>query len=128
MLEDLFSPYGAAGTARVVVHGDDARIAARAATPLALVFHELATNSAKYGALSAEHGTIDLTIADEGQSMVLLWVEHGGPPPAGVLKEGFGSRLVEMSMTGQLGGRWQRRFEPDGLVCELTVSKDAIAP
>jgi len=128
MLEDLFSPYGTGGTARVVVRGDDARIAARAATPLALVFHELATNSAKYGALSAEDGTIELTITDHGEAMVLHWVERGGPPPAGELKEGFGSRLVEMSVTGQLGGSWQRRFEPDGLVCDLTVSKEAIAP
>ena len=92
------------------------------------MFHELATNSAKYGALSVEDGTIDLTIADGGETLVVHWVEHGGPPPAGELKEGFGSRLVEMSVTGQLGGWWQRRFEPAGLVCELTVSKDAIAP
>jgi len=128
MLEDLFSPYRGDGTARVAVHGDDARIVARAATPLALVFHELATNSAKYGALSAEDGTIELTITDRGETMALHWVERGGPPPAGELKEGFGSRLVEMSVTGQLGGSWQRRFEPDGLVCDLTVSKDAISP
>jgi two-component sensor histidine kinase len=128
MLEDLFTPYGIAGAARVAIHGDDARVAARAATPLALVFHELATNSAKYGALSAEEGTIDLTISDEGSAMMLRWVERGGPPPAGELDEGFGSRLVEMSVTGQLGGAWQRRFEPDGLVCELTLSKEAIAP
>ncbi len=128
MLGDLFSAYGAGGSARVIVHGDDARIAWRAATPLALVFHELATNSAKYGALSAEEGTIDLTIADAGETLVVHWVEHGGPPPAGTIKEGFGSRLVEMSVTGQLGGSWQRRFEPEGLVCELTVSKDAISP
>lgn len=128
MLEDLFTPYGVAGAGRVAIRGDDARIAARAATPLALVFHELATNSAKYGALSAEEGTIELTISDHGPAMTLRWVERGGPPPAGELNEGFGSRLVEMSVTGQLGGSWQRRFEPDGLVCELTVSKDAIAP
>jgi PAS domain S-box-containing protein len=129
MLGDLFSPYRVAGTPRVTVHGDDARIAARAATPLALVFHELATNSAKYGALSAVDGTIDLTVTDEGEAMKLRWVERGGPPPrAGEPKEGFGTRLVEMSVTGQLRGSWQRRFEPDGLVCELTVSKEAIAP
>ena len=128
MLGDLFSPYGAAGTPRVTVRGDDARIAPRAATPLALVFHELATNSAKYGALSAEEGTIDVTIADQGEAMMLRWVEQGGPPPAAEPSEGFGSRLVEMSVTGQLGGSWRRRFEPGGLVCELTVSKDAIAP
>ena len=42
--------------------------------------------------------------------------------------EGFGSRLIEMSVTGQLGGKWERRFEADGLICELTISKAAITP
>jgi len=128
LLSDLFSPYASGGTTRVRVVGDDAAIAARAATPLALVFHELATNSAKYGALSEEEGSVELTIDDRGDNLVLLWIERGGPPPSGELAEGFGSRLVEMSVTGQLGGSWERRFEPDGLVCELVVSKAAIAP
>jgi two-component sensor histidine kinase len=110
-----------------VVHGDDVTILARAATPLALVFHELATNSAKYGALSTEHGEVDLAIADQGKSLLLRWVERGGPPAKRNPKEGFGSRLVEMSVTGQLGGSWERRFEDGGMVCELTVSKAAIA-
>ena len=126
MLEDLFGPYRTGGTTRVTVHGDDTAIAGRAATPLALVFHELATNSAKYGALSSEDGTIDLAIADRGEHVVLRWVERGGPPPADEQTAGFGSRLVEMSLTGQLGGSWERRFEPEGLICELVVSKAAI--
>jgi len=54
-------------------------------------------------------------------------VERGGPKPKGKMAEGFGSRLVEMSVTGQLGGTWDRRFEPDGLVCDLTVSKAAVS-
>ncbi|HEY6816488.1 MAG TPA: PAS domain-containing protein [Croceibacterium sp.] len=128
MLEDLFLPYGRGESARVIVHGDDAPIADRSATPLALVFHELATNSAKYGALAAEHGTIDLTIADRGQTLLLRWVEHGGTMPEGEPAKGFGSHLIETSVTGQLGGSWERRFEPDGMVCDLTVSKAAIAP
>ena len=127
MLEDLFDPYSMGGKARVTVVGDDTAIAARAATPLALVFHELATNSAKYGALSMEDGTFDLSISDQGEQVLLRWVEHGGPPPQGEETTGFGSRLVEISLTGQLGGSWERRFEPDGLVCELLVSKAAIA-
>jgi len=128
LLGDLFSPYASGGTARVRVVGDDAAIAARAATPLALVFHELATNSAKYGALSEEDGVVELTIENRGDTLLLCWSEMGGPAPAGELKEGFGSRLVEMSVTGQLGGSWKRRFEPQGLVCDLVVSKAAIAP
>ena len=127
MLEDLFSPYRIGGNARVIVHGDDTGIAARAATPLALVFHELATNSAKYGALSSEDGTVDLSVTDQGSEVLLRWVERGGPPPAAEHKAGFGSRLVETSLTGQLGGSWERRFEPEGLVCDLIVSKAAIA-
>ncbi len=101
-------------------------IAARAATPLALVFHELATNSAKYGALSEPEGTVELTIADHGETLQLDWKERGGPPAKEARIDGFGSRLVELSITGQLGGRWERRFEPGGLVCALTVSKAAI--
>ena len=127
MLADLFNPYRIAGRSQIAVHGDDVRIGARAATPLALVFHELATNSAKYGALSVDEGAIDLTIDDRGDTLMLRWVERGGPAPKGEMAEGFGSRLVEMSVTGQLAGSWNRRFEPDGLVCDLTVSKAAVS-
>jgi PAS domain S-box-containing protein len=128
MLHDLFAPYGAGDAARVAVLGDDADVAPRAATPLALVFHELATNAAKYGALSADDGIVELTIRDGGETLLLRWVERGGPPPTRQPAEGFGSHLVEMSVTGHLGGAWERRFEPQGLVCELTVAKAAIAP
>ncbi|MFC4254099.1 PAS domain-containing protein [Croceibacterium xixiisoli] len=131
MLDDLFIPYGSGGESRVRVHGDDVTIAARAATPLALVFHELATNSAKYGALSAEDGVIDLTIRDGGDDnpdmLLLRWQESGGPPPPQDVSNGFGSRLVEMSITGQLQGSWQRSFEPDGMICELTIAKAALS-
>ena len=126
VLADLFSPYGTGDCARVSVRGDNPAIVARAATPLALVFHELATNSAKYGALSTADGTVELSIADQGDTLLLHWVERGGPKAKRNPVDGFGSRLVEMSVTGQLGGRWERRFEPDGMVCELTVSKAAI--
>ena len=134
LLQVLFAPYGSGGNARVRVTGEEAAITTRAATPLALVFHELATNAAKYGALSSEQGFVTLDIADVGEVLNLVWREHGGPPPAenpvAGREEGtgFGSRLVEMSVTGQLGGSWERRFEPEGLVVELAISKQAIAP
>ena len=127
LLEELFAPYGSGEGARVRVSGDDCPIASRAATPLALVFHELATNSAKYGALSTAEGHVDLVVSDSRKKLLLNWTEHGGTVPAEAVKDGFGSRLVEMSVTGQLGGSWERRFEPGGLVVELVVSKEAIA-
>ncbi len=127
LLEALFAPYSDNDDApRVRISGADTTICQRAATPLALVFHELATNSAKYGALSADNGHVDLAMRDAGDAIALTWTEHGGPPVQETSESGFGSRLVEMSVTGQLQGSWERRFEPDGLVVELTMAKAAL--
>jgi len=127
LLEKLFAAYGSGDGARVKVTGDDVAINARTATPLALVFHELATNSAKYGALATGDGTVSLTVSDSDKTVQLVWRETGGKAPKKAPKDGFGSRLVEMSVSGQLGGSWQRRFETDGLVVELALPKSTIA-
>lgn len=128
LLAALFSPYGVfEDQPRVRVSGIDTLVGARAATPLALVFHELATNSAKYGALSTDVGYITLDVTDEGNAIALLWHEHGGPPVADTGVAGFGSRLVEMSVTGQLQGTWERHFDAEGMVANLTMAKAALA-
>ncbi|KLE34830.1 hypothetical protein AAW00_07800 [Aurantiacibacter luteus] len=128
LLEALFEPYAReADEHRVRVSGDHVPVSAASATPLALVFHELATNSAKYGALSTDDGHVTLVVSDEGDMVRLRWQEHGGPPVSEAGAEGFGSRLVEMSVKGQLGGTWERTFAPEGLVVDLMVSKAAIA-
>ncbi|MFB0612169.1 sensor histidine kinase [Aurantiacibacter poecillastricola] len=127
LLEALFIPYGTEGEApRVRVSGVDAAIGPSAATPLALVFHELATNSAKYGALSTDDGHIDLVAREESETIELTWTEHGSPPSSELVENGFGSRLIDMSMKGQLQGSWERRFEDEGLVVELTMAKAAL--
>lgn len=127
LLQALFAPYSDSEDApRVRIEGEDAAIGQRAATPLALVFHELATNSAKYGALSSDAGHVDLTISDKGDAIGAVWQEHGGPAAKQASESGFGSRLVEMSVTGQLQGTWERRFEPDGLIVEMTFAKAAL--
>lgn len=128
MLGALFAPYGEAdGEARVRISGFDTPVSARAATPLALVFHELATNSAKYGALSTDDGFVTLTARDSGDAVALSWCEFGGPPVEDKGQRGFGSRLLEMSVTGQLQGTFDRQFVPSGLVAELTMAKVALA-
>ncbi|WAT16940.1 PAS domain-containing protein [Aurantiacibacter sp. MUD11] len=128
LLASLFSPYDESdGQPRVRVNGFDTPVCARAATPLALVFHELATNSAKYGALSNDAGYVELDAEDRGDAIALTWREHGGPQVEDDGIRGFGSRLVEMSVTGQLQGTWDRHFEPNGLVVELTMAKTALA-
>jgi PAS domain S-box-containing protein len=127
LLEKLFAPYGSGEGARVKVTGDDFAINARMATPLALVFHELATNSAKYGALATGEGTVSLKVADGGETVRLTWRERGGKKVKKPVREGFGTRLVDMSVNGQLGGSWKRRFEEDGLVVELKLPKATVA-
>jgi PAS domain S-box-containing protein len=129
LLDELMAPYRRGGRARVEIEGVDCPIGARAATPLALVFHELATNSAKYGALSSEDGTVRLaTEFDRDAGLVQVrWHERGGPPPASEPGEGFGSRLVRMSIEGQLDGRIERRWTPEGLDIELSIPLKSLA-
>lgn len=116
-LDDLFRPYAAPdGRPRVVVTGDDAEFDDQAATSVALLFHELATNAAKYGALSNTEGTVALDTRRRGDRFVLTWQERGGPAVAGAPKQtGFGSSLAAVSVEGQLAGRLERVWEPVGL-------------
>jgi PAS domain S-box-containing protein len=116
-LASLFQPYvDGTGAARVVLSGDDAVFDDQAATSVALLFHELATNAAKYGALSVEGGRVRLRTEALGDRFILTWEEQGGPPvsdPGG--RSGFGSTLATLSIEGQLGGRLQRDWRREGL-------------
>jgi two-component sensor histidine kinase len=121
LLTEIMRPYGGLGGRLLEISGDDAPIDDRGATPLALIFHELATNSAKYGALSADEGRISIQSRRDGDLLLIKWVETGGPPADGVPAEtGFGSRLVEISVQ-QLGGSISRNWIETGLEAELTV-------
>ena len=116
-LNDLFKPYATlAGDMRVVVTGDDAVFDDQAATSVALLFHELATNAAKYGALSVEGGTVTLATRNEADRFNLVWEERGGPRVEGEPQRvGFGSSLATVSVEAQLGGRLERVWDPVGL-------------
>ena len=122
LLAQLFEPYGRAGGGGVIVRGGDVPIDDRSATPLALLFHELATNASKYGALSIDGGQVTLTVAAAGDEVVLCWVETGGPPVAEPDRlGGFGSQLVEMAAVRQLGGQVERDWRPEGLQVTIRV-------
>jgi two-component sensor histidine kinase len=121
LLAEILRPYGGVGGRVLEITGDDVPIDDRGATPLALIFHELATNSAKYGALSNEEGRISLRSRREQDAIRITWCETGGPPTRGVPEQtGFGSRLVEISVQ-QLGGTITRKWIEQGLEAELTV-------
>ena len=125
VLNDLFAPYASAAGSRVAVDGDDLSIGEDAVTPLALMFHELATNAVKYGALSAPNGTVALTLEPDGEAVRFRWNESGGPDAArgGDEANGFGSRLIKSAVERQLKGTIERRWTESGL--EVTVEVPA---
>ena len=116
LLETLLAAYNPTGFDRVTFSGDDARIDDSSATPLALLFHELATNAAKYGCFSKPNGSVEIVMFRDRDQLTIDWKERGGPPvgePAALT--GFGTRLITLSVEGQLRGTIERLWEPDGL-------------
>ena len=111
----------------VFLDGPPITLATSAVQPLAMVLHELATNAAKYGALSVPGGRVEVGWQAGGREgedglLRLRWTESGGPAVAGTPgHRGFGTRVVESTVRGQLGGSVVRRWEPDGLVFETVV-------
>jgi PAS domain S-box-containing protein len=124
---------------RVRVGGPPVNLTTGVAVSLHLAFHELATNAAKYGALSAENGRVDLDweIARPGQmparegsghfarggagALVLRWRESGGPPVVPPTRRGFGSRLIERGLAHELEGDVALAFDPAGVRCRLVI-------
>ncbi|WP_054110505.1 sensor histidine kinase [Brevundimonas sp. AAP58] len=128
-LSALFCAYAdGQGRPRVRIAGDDATFDDQAATSVALLFHELATNAAKYGALSAPDGHVLLRTRNAGDRFVLTWTEIGGPEvPQSPARTGFGTSLATLSVEGQLGGRLERRWLPGGLVVEADLPATALS-
>jgi PAS domain S-box-containing protein len=119
--ERALRPFGGAASGQIRVEGPDAWLAPGAALTLALVFHELATNATKYGALSADAGRVDLSwaIQEPRNRLRLTWVETGGPPVVAPTRRGFGSRLIERALRGELRGSAAMTFNVGGLTCAM---------
>ncbi|MDI6026952.1 PAS domain-containing protein [Corticibacterium sp. UT-5YL-CI-8] len=122
LIIELIAPHQGAGAQRIVLEGDDPLIDDGAATPLALIFHELSTNAAKYGALATQEGYIHLSSVLEGGNYRMVWKELGGKPISpDARKEGFGTKLIALSVHGQLNGSITRHWDEDGLRVELLL-------
>jgi two-component system CheB/CheR fusion protein len=119
---ELVEVYGAT---RVSLKGPEILLNARAAVALSMAIHELATNAAKYGALSDPQGRLDLTWArtdeGDGEQLVIRWQEHGGPETRPPEAEGFGSQLIASTISGSLGGRIEKSFDPSGFRCVIEI-------
>lgn len=130
LLSVLLAPYDDLGafSGRIRVAVERMGVGESAATALALILHELATNSMKYGALSNPSGTLDVTSATEAEHIVLTWLERGGPtvePPDG--PGGFGSQLVKRSIAGQLAGAIDYNWSEGGLIVTLRITRSRLA-
>lgn len=106
---------------RYVLDGGDVDLSPAEALALGLVVHELATNAAKYGALSEGEGCVQARWSVEDGRLSLTWQERGGPRVAPPTRVGFGSRLIERSLTGSLAGSARLAFAPDGLTCHIEL-------
>jgi two-component sensor histidine kinase len=111
-------PYGAS---RISIEGPDCLLSPKLALTMALLIHELATNAAKYGALSNSLGKLSIAWSLSGEELNLEWRESDGPVVTAPTHSGFGVRLVSRAMD-QFGGTIEINFEPTGLVCKLKVS------
>ena len=125
LLSTLLKPYDD-GQGRIAVSGDDPVIDDRSATPIALLFHELATNSAKYGALAAPEGRLTVGFAIDEDDFRIDWKESGLNGVSAPQREGFGSRLVTLSVEGQLSGKVSRAWEADGLRMSVTIPRRSL--
>lgn len=130
LLSVLLAPYDDTGAfaGRIRVAVPRMGVGEVSARTLALVVHELATNSLKHGSLSAAAGTLDVSSLVEERDVVVVWAEAGGPsidqPPQ---MTGFGSRLVRRSITAQLGGAIEYDWQSNGLVVTLRMQKERLA-
>ena len=115
------APYSATGETRICIDGPAVFLAPDAAQAIAMTLHELATNAAKYGALSVLSGQIDLKWSHNSDGRLRLsWSEIGGPAVQAPTRKGFGGRIIE-KVIPQLKGKTCLEWRKEGLICEITL-------
>ena len=128
ILNDILQPYQQKDLpGRIRIEGEDIALKAQAITNIALVLHELATNAAKYGALSVPEGHVAIGWRRSEAVLELTWTEEGGPPVSPPSRSGFGSMLTQKSVEGQFGGTMRYDWDPKGLKVMLRLPMNAVA-
>ncbi len=123
------SPFVQKYRKRFHIDGDDLEILPRAAVPLGLIIHELATNAAKYGALSVEEGSVTVTVDAEPEagSRRITWRENGGPAVEEPSRRGFGRTVIERSLSYTAQGGAHLTFDRAGIQCEIRLPTEDIS-
>jgi PAS domain S-box-containing protein len=118
------TPFDAGGN-RIRMQGSYVRLTPRQALALSIALHELATNAAKYGALSGDWGYVDVRWSSADGMLRLTWTESEGPPVEQPTRAGFGSRLIQRSLAAELGGSAIIEYRRDGLYAEINAPVEA---
>src|SRR5690606_11259771 len=109
------APYRREDGRNMRIEGPDVNFDPKLSVALGMAFHELATNAAKYGALSVEDGFVEVGWERQGDDLVVLWSESGGPAVEPPQRSGFGRLPLERAIAADLGGRAELDFATDGL-------------
>jgi light-regulated signal transduction histidine kinase (bacteriophytochrome) len=127
LMEEL-DPYISGHPAFDIV-GPDLVLTSKSALALSLAIHELATNAAKYGALSKPGGRVSIRWAyTKDGGLDLTWAESGGPPVSAPTRRGFGSTLIERALAMETDGTATLRYLPGGVVCDVVLPRASLAP
>ena len=121
LIEDELAPYRTEEADKILMAGPDVILQPASAQTLALAIHELATNAAKYGALSSSAGKIRLTWTLDANGLQLQWEEYGGPRVQAPSSFGYGTRVVTASIEGQLDGQTAFDWRAEGLRCTMSI-------
>ncbi len=116
------------GRQRFEIDGPDLRLSPKSALALTLALHELATNAAKYGALSVPTGQVIIKWSikhGDSPGLTFCWQERNGPEVRSPSRKGFGSQLIERVLAGELQGKVQITYDPTGIVCEIDAPLSA---
>jgi two-component sensor histidine kinase len=111
-----------------LIDGPSIRCGEHAMNGIALIFHELTTNAAKYGALRCDEGRVNVNWRREGGNLVLWWVERGGPPlDAPPAANGFGTTLVQNTVVRQFSGVLECKWHRQGLAVTITLPVESLS-
>jgi PAS domain S-box-containing protein len=127
LVEEELLAFSLGEATRVAIAGPDVALSPAAAQALAMALHELATNAAKYGALSAPAGQVSVSWTRKGRgALAIRWAETGGPLVARPSRRGLGTAMLARALSGPLGGKSKLDWRAEGLVCDLELPASAL--
>jgi two-component sensor histidine kinase len=128
LISETTAPFGGGDTNRFRVRGPELRLRSKPALAIAMAVHELCTNAAKYGALSTPAGYVEITWRLQDETLLLSWVERGGPAVTAPTQQGFGSLLITRALAGETHGAVRMDYAAAGLEFELSAPVAHLVP